>query len=275
MSNRFRTTFAACLLFLLGGAPRLSAQFDLFVAQIADGAGFFSEISVHNPGPSDTSCTFSTFDDGGNPLALIYDSGTASPASLRTRHHAVKAAATSPVSSVNFTVPAEGTTTLDTSGLGDGGTTALIGGAELNCASFVIGGVTYWLTSGSEMVTGIGVPAINTTTAFRVVGGNEFTAFAFYNPGNALALRLDAYDGDTGALVDSVIISIPPGGHIAFNARDQLTNLPSGFYGSFRVPTNGQQFVPLALGVASTNANEAGFLLYTIASLSGEIVGID
>jgi len=54
-----------------------------------------------------------------------------------------------------------------------------------------------------------------------------------------------------------------------------VLTLPSGFYGSFFVPSNGQQFVPLALGVTDTNANVAGFVLYTPPSLSGPASALD
>jgi hypothetical protein len=283
MTVRFHITFVACLASLLGGASRLSAQFDTFMAHVADGGGFFSQISVYNPGTSDVSCTFSTFDDGGNPLELVYaTTSTGSAPSFRAhsalsyRAHA-KAATSSAQSSVPFTVLAGGTATFETTGQGDGSSTALAGGAELNCSNLVIGGVTYWLTDGSELLTGIGVPATNTTTAFRVDGGNVSTGFAFYNPAqaNQLKLTVEAYDGATGDLADSVDLLIAPNGHFAFNAQDQMPHLPSDFYGSFRVPSNGQQFVPLALGVANTKANSAGFLIYSIPTFSGVIVGLD
>ncbi len=278
MTVRFHITFVACLASLLGGAPRLSAQVDLYIAHIADGGGFFSQISVYNPATSGTaSCTFSTFNDTGNLLNLVYATSRAgSVASFRAR---AKVAATNPPqSSYTFTVPFGQTATFSTSGLGDGSSTPLSGGAELNCSSFVIGGVTYWYTTTEgDRITGIGVPAVNTTTAFLVDGGNQSTAFAFYNPSvlNTLQLTVEAYDGGTGIMVDSADITVAPNGHISFNAIDKLPNLPSDFYGSFRIPSNGQQFVPLVLGVAITNANTAGYVLYTIPSLSGEVVGID
>jgi hypothetical protein len=282
MTVRLHVTFVACLASLLGGATRLSAQFDTFIAHMADGGGFFSEISVYNPGTSGVSCTFSTFDDGGGPLDLVYAATSIGSAPSFRAHSALSyrahtKATSSSQSSVPFTVPAGGTATFQTTGEGDGSSTALAGGAELNCSNLVIGGVTYWLTDGSELVTGIGVPATNTTTAFRVDGGNADTGFAFYNPSqvNELHLTVEAYDGDTGALIDSVDLTIPPNGHFAFNAQTQMPNLPSDFYGSFRVPSNGQQFVPLALGVANTKANSAGFLIYSLPTLSGVIVGID
>ena len=283
MTVRFHITFAAGLALILGAAPRASAQVDLFIAQIVDGglytanSSFFTDISVYNPGGNTTSCTFSTFDNAGNPLDLVYVTpSAAATASARRRTRPVPKSATAPASSLQFTIPPEGTTTLETSGGGDGSNTALEGGAELNCSDFVIGGATYWLATSSDIVTGIGVPAVDPTTAFRVAGGNESTAFAFYNPSqaNSLDLTIEAYDGDTGALVDSATMTVDPNGHTAFNAN-QVLSLPSPFYGSFRVPDNGQQFVPLVLGVTNTNANDVGFTLYTIPSLSGAISGID
>jgi len=280
MSVRFHIVFAACLASVLGGASRLSAQFDTYIAHVADGGGFFSEISVNNPGTSDVSCTFSTFDDAGNPLELVYGATSTGSAPLFRAHSALssrahaKAATSSAQSSVPFTVPAGGTATFQTTGQGDGSSTAVSGGAELNCSAFVIGGVTYWLTDGSgELVTGIGVPATNTTTAFQVDGGNASTGFAFFNPSqiNQLKLTVEAFDGGTGSMVDSVDLTIAANGHFAFNAQTQMSNLPSDFYGSFSVPSNGQQFVPLALGVADTKANSAGFLIYLVPSFSGVI----
>jgi hypothetical protein len=278
MKVRFRITCVACLVFALGGAPQLRAQFDLYIAHVADGAGFFSQISVNNPnGNSDVTCTFSTFDGHGNPLNLVYASDPRAAAAFRRTHAGTKPAATAPQSSVAIDVPAGGTTQVETSGDGDGMGNVLQGGAELNCSGFVIGGVTYWYTIGGDLVTGIGVPATDTTTAFRVDGGNEHTAFAFYNPSqvNTLQVSVQAYDGATGNLVDQVLFMILPNGHYAFNATDALRALPSPFFGSFRVPPNGQQFVPLALGVANTSANAAGYVLFTTPSLSGTIEGID
>lgn len=271
---RHQVTFLASFAFVVC-APSLHAQFDLFVAQVADGAGFFSQIAVNNPGSGDVSCTFSTFDDAGNPLELVYDSG--SPAAVsRVRRTKPLASATAPASSINISIPPGATALVSTSGQGDGTSTALAGSGELNCSAFVIGGVTYWYARGSDVLTGIGVPAVNTTTAFRVDGGNRATGFAFYNPSqaNTLQLTVEAFDGSTGAMAGSVHIAIPPNGHIAFNAGDKIS-LASDFFGSFRVPSNGQQFVPLALGVADTNSNVGGFLLFSIPSFSGQIVGID
>jgi hypothetical protein len=274
MTVRFHIPFVACLASFLGGAPRLSAQFDLYVAHVADGAGYFSQVSVYNPGSSAVTCTFTTFDDQGNLLDLVYASDPGAAAAFRRKHSGAKPAATAPESSVSIPVPAGGTTQVETSGDGKGN--VLQGAAELNCSAFVIGGVTYWYTVGGDLVTGIGVPAANTTTEFRVDGGNEHTAFAIYNPSqaNILNLNVEAYD-DTGEnQFGPVDLEIDPNGHYAFNANTVLTTLPSGFYGSFQLTTNGQQFVPLALGVATTAGNAGGFLLYTIASFSGVVVGL-
>ncbi len=272
---KIRLTCVACLVFFLGGAPPLKAQFVQYIAHIADGAGWFSEIAVNNPGSSPVGCMFSTFDDEGNPLALSYDSDPGAGPTARA-HPRAKAAISLALDSVSLSIPAGGTATLDTSGLGDGSANPLEGSAQLECSAVVIGGVTYWYTIGSDLVTGIGVPAANTTTAFWVDGGNTSTAFAFYNPSqaNTLQLTVYAYDGATGALVGTAQISVPPNGHIAFNALDQFTSLPSDFSGSFNVPGNGQPFVALALGVASTSANAAGYVLFTIPSLSGVITGV-
>ena len=276
MTVRFHITFVACLASFLGGAPRLSAQFDLYIAHVADGAGWFSEVAVGNPGTSTVTCTFTTFDGQGNPLALGYilaNPGAAPTARTRSR---AKAATSLPVDSVSLSIPAGGTASLKTSGAGDGTANPLQGGAELNCSALVIGGVTYWYTIGGDLVTGIGVPATDTTTVFRAVGGNENTAFSVYNPStNLLNLNVEAYD-DTGAnLYGPVSLLIDPNGHYAFNANAVLTTLPSGFYGSFRFTSSGQQFVPLALGVAITSTNAAGYVLYTIPSSTSVIAGID
>jgi hypothetical protein len=247
MTVRFHITFVACLASLLGGASRLSAQFDTYIAHVADGGGFFSQISVNNPGTSDVSCTFSTYDDAGSPLELVYGTTSVGSAPLFRAHSALssrahaKAATSSAQSSVPFTVPAGGTATFQTTGQGDGSSTALAGGAELNCSAFVIGGVTYWLTDGSgELVTGIGVPATNTTTAFQVDGGNASTGFAFFNPSqiNQLKLTVEAFDGDTGKMVDSVDLTINANGHFAFNAQTQMSNLPFTGRSAYRVMGN-------------------------------------
>lgn len=268
---KVRLTFVSCFVFLLGGVPQVKAQFDLYIAHIADGAGWFSEIAVNNPGSSTVACTFSTFDDQGNPLALGYGSNPAAPTARA--HPAAKAATSLAVDSVSLSIQPGTTTSLDTSGAGDGSANPLEGAAELNCSAFVIGGVTYWLTSGSDVVTGIGVPAANTTTAFWVDGGNASTAFAIYNPSqvNILSLSVEALDGATGNLDSSISIEIPANGHYAFNAVNELPSLPSNFFGSFHLSTSGQQFVPLALGVATTNANVAGYELFTLPSFSGTI----
>lgn len=86
-------------------------------------------------------------------------------------------------------------------------------------------------------------------------------------------MTVEAFD-DTGANeYGPVTLVINPNGHYAFNANKVLT-LPSGFSGSFRL-NSAQQFVALALGVQSTTTNVAGYVLYTIPSLSGAIAGID
>jgi hypothetical protein len=277
MTVRFHVTFVACFASLLGGTPRLAAQVDLFIAHVADGGGFFTQVSVHNPGINTAACTFSTFDGQGNPLDLVYDATPAdSTASVHHRSRAIPAATAVPASSVQFNVDPLGTFTTETAGVGDGKGNVLQGGAELSCNNTVIGGATYWLTSSEgEFVTGIGVPAASPTTFFRAVGGNENTAFAVYNLSTDIGgVTVEAFD-DTGAnSYGPVTLEIDPNGHYAFNANTVLTTLPSGFSGSFRL-NSGQQFVAVALGVQSTTANEAGYVLYTIPSLSGKIAGID
>jgi hypothetical protein len=272
---KVRLTFVACLGSLLGGAPQLRAQFVQYIAHVADGAGWFSELAVNNPGGSAVACTFSTFDDNGGPLGLSYSSPDPGPAPSARAHTRAKAATSFAVDSVSLGIPAGGTSILDTSGFGDGSANPLEGSAQLACSASVVGGVTYWYTIGSDLVTGIGVPAADMTTAFRVDGGNASTAFAFYNPSqtDTLQLTVQAYDA-SGKPVGSADLSVPPNGHTAFNAVDQIASLPADFSGSFNVPSNGQQFVPLALGVANTNANAAGYVLFTIPSLSGVISGI-
>lgn len=288
---KVRLTLVACLVFVLGGAPRLAAQVDLYIAHVADGPvpggfNYLTQVSVHNPGINAASCTFSTFDGQGNPLDLVYDATAAdstppvwdyshAKASVPHRSHPVPAATAAPASSVKFTVNPLATFTTETTGAGGANGELLQGGAELSCDNTVIGGVTYWLTSGSEFVTGIGVPAASPTTFFRAVGGNYNTAFAVYNTSNQIGgVTVEAFD-DTGANeYGPVTLVIDPNGHYAFNAYQVLTTLPTDFSGSFRL-NSGQQFVAVALGVQSTTANEAGYVLYTIPSLSGAIAGID
>ncbi len=268
---KVRLTFVVCFVSLLGGVPQVKAQFDLYIAHVADGAGWFSEITVNNPGSSTVACMFSTFDDQGNPLGLGYGSNPAAPTAHA--HPLAKAATSLAVDSVSLFIQPGSTATLDTSGEGDGSANPLQGAAVLNCSAFVIGGVTYWLTSGKDLITGIGVPAANTTTAFQVIGGNASTAFAIYNPSqaNILSLSVEAIDGATGNLDSSINIEIPANGHYAFNAINELPSLSPDFAGSFSLSASGQQFVPLALGVADTSTNPAGFLLFAMAGFSGQI----
>jgi hypothetical protein len=277
MTVRFHITFVACLVFALGGAPQLRAQFDLYIAHVADGGGWFSQLSVNNPNlSSPVACTFTTFDGQGNPLALGYSSTKPGAAPAARTHPRAKAETSLAVDSVTLSIPPGGTATVQTSGDGDGTANPLQGGAELNCSALVIGGVTYWYTIGGDLVTGIGVPATDTTTVFRAVGGNENTAFAVYNPStNQLSLTVEAFDATGANSYGPVNLEIDPNGHYAFNANTVLTTLPSGFYGSFRFTSGGQQFVPLALGVAITSTNAAGYVLYTIPSSPSVIVGID
>jgi len=277
MTVRFHVTFVVCFASLLGGTRRLAAQVDLFIAHVADGGGFFTQVSVHNPGINTAACTFSTFDGQGNPLDLVYDATAAdSTALVRHRSRAIPASTAAPASSVKFSVDPLATFTTETTGAGGPNGEVLQGGAELSCDNTVIGGVTYWLTTTEgELITGIGVPAASPTTFFRAVGGNYNTGFAVYNTSNQLGgPTVEAFD-DTGANeYGPVSLVIDPNGHYAFNAYQVLTTLPKDFSGSFRL-NSGQPFVAVALGVQNTTANEAGFVLYTIPSLSGAISGID
>jgi hypothetical protein len=160
---------------VLGGASQLRAQFDLYVAHVADGGGYFTQVSVHNPGINTAACTFSTFDGQGNPLNLVYGTAAAnSTAAVHHRSHAIPAATAAPASSVQFSVDPLGTFTMETTGAGGPNGEILQGGAALSCDNTVIGGATYWLTaSGGEYITGIGVPAASPTTFFRAVGGKR------------------------------------------------------------------------------------------------------
>jgi len=278
MIFRLHLTFPVCLACVLAAAPELAAQNQLsYIAHVADGGGFFTQVSVHNPGFNAADCTFSTFDDQGNALDLVYDTAAAaSRASLGHRSHAIPAAITS-ASSVSFTVNPLATFTTATTGAGGTNGEVLQGGAALSCNNTVIGGATYWLTSGSEFVTGIGVPAVSPTTFFRAAGGNYNTAFAIYNTSTSTNfVTIEAFD-DTGANeYGPSSVGIEPGGHYAFNANASDVNLglPSDFSGSFKL-NSGQQFVAIALGVQSTTTNEAGFTLYTIPTAIGPISGID
>jgi len=277
---KVRLTLLAGLVSVLGGAAQLRAQVNLYIAHVADGAGWFSAVAVHNPDFNNTAkCTFSTFDDQGNPLDLVYDAtGADSTASVRHRSHAIPAATAAPASSVQFTVNPGGTFTTETTGAGGPNGGLLQGGAELSCNGTVIGGVTYWLTnSAGEIITGIGVPATSPSTYFRAVGGNYNTGFAIYNTSTSTNfVTIEAFD-DTGAnSYGPTSVGIDPGGHYAFNANASDVNLglPADFSGSFRL-NSGQQFVAVALGVQSTTTNEAGFTLYTIPTAIGPISGID
>ena len=279
MIFRVHFAFAVCLASLLAGAVRLGAQVDLYIAHVADGGGYFSEVSVHNPGNNTAACTFSTFDGQGNPLDLVYDAvAPDSSAAVRRRLHAVPAAVSAPSSSIQFSVDPLATYTVDTNGAGGPNGEILQGGAELSCNNTVVGGVTYWLTtSAGEIITGIGVPAASPTTYFRAVGGNYNTGFAIYNTSTSTNfVTIEAFD-DTGAnSYGPSSVGIDPGGHYAFNANASDVNLglPSDFTGSFRL-NSGQQFVAVALGVQSTTTNEAGFTLYTLPTAIGPISGID
>lgn len=270
MTLRFRVTFVACAVSALCGAPRLVAQ-DLFIAHVADGGGFYTEVAFHNPGNNAADCTLSTFDDQGNPLALVYDATAAdATASVHRHSRAIRAAAT-PVSSITFTVNPFATFTTATTGAGGANGEVLQGGAIVSCNNPVIGGATYWLRdSNGDIVTGIGVPAAAPTTFFRVVGGNYDTAFAIFNPSNSIAgVTIEAFD-DTGAnSYGPTTIEIDPNGHYAFNANasDVNLNLPLDFSGSFRL-NGGQQFVALGFGVQFTSTNEAGYVLYTLPAVN-------
>lgn len=174
----------------------------------------------------------------------MYDPTTAdSTASVRHRSRAVPAAVTAPASSVQFSVNPFATFTTQTTGAGGANGELLQGGAELNCDSFMIGGATYWLTSGSDFVTGIGVPAASPTTFFRVVGGNDDTAFAVVNAtANILIVAVEAFDDTGDNEYGPVNLEIAANGHYAFNANVVLTTLPTDFSGSFELNGGGQQF---------------------------------
>ena len=280
MTVRFHVTFIACLVLALGGTSPLRAQVDLYIAHVADGGGYFTQVSVHNPGGNNAAnCTFSTFDDQGNPLDLVYDATAAdATASVHRRSGAIPADAT-PASSLKFSVIPFATFTTETNGAGGANGAILQGGAELSCDNTVIGGATYWLTtSAGEIVTGIGVPATaSSTTFFRAIGGNYNTAFAIFNSTNSTNfVTIEAFD-DTGAnSYGPTSVGIDANGHYAFNANASDVNLglPSDFSGSFRL-NSGQGFVAIALGVQSTTTNEAGYVLFTIPTQSGPISGID
>lgn len=270
MTVRFHVTLISCLASFLGGAPRLAAQNDLYIAHVADGGGFFTQVAVHNPGVNPADCTFSTFDDQGNPLGLVYATAASVAASIRHHSHPIAAAAT-PANSITFTVDPYATVTTETTGDGGADGAVLQGGAVLSCSSPVIGGATYWLTnSAGDIVTGIGVPAASPTTFFRVVGGNQNTAFAVFNLSNSIAdVTIEAFD-DTGAnSYGPTVLEIDPNGHYAFNANapDVNLNLPANFSGSFRL-NSAQQFVALGFGVQPTNTNEAGYVLYTLPAVN-------
>ena len=120
MTVRFHITCVACLVLVLGGASQLRAQFDLYVAHVADGGGYFTQVSVHNPGINTAACTFSTFDGQGNPLNLVYGTAAAnSTAAVHHRSHAIPAATAAPASSVQFSVDPLGTFTMETTGGSD------------------------------------------------------------------------------------------------------------------------------------------------------------
>lgn len=266
-----RLTFFACLVSVLGGMSQLNAQVDLYIAHVADGGGFYTEVAVHNPGNNAADCTLSTFDDQGNPLPLVYDATTADATASVHRHSRAIPAAATPASSITFTVNPFATFTTATTGAGGANGAVLQGGAIVSCNNPVIGGATYWLTnSAGDIVTGIGVPAAAPTTFFRVVGGNYNTAFAIFNSSNTIAgVTVEAFD-DTGAnSYGPTILEIDPNGHYAFNANASDVNLglPSNFSGTFRL-NSGQQFVGLGFGVQATNTNPAGYVLYTLPAVS-------
>lgn len=166
------------------------------------------------------------YDDNGNPLALDFGSG--------------------PVSTFNFSVPAQGSITLratTTSSVARSGWGVVASGLPLQ------GVLQYILSSGGVPQQGVSVQATPASHLFRSPATRN-TGVALANPnGSTISVNVQAIDA-SGKAVAQTSATIPAFGHTAFQLFQVLPTLASTFQGSvvINAPLASFYFVALTLG---------------------------
>jgi hypothetical protein len=187
---------------------------------------WITSLTFVNPHLSTSAAAYVSFyDDNGNPLRLDFGDGA--------------------TSTINFTVPPQGTATLTSKGA----SATTVEGWALVIATLPLEGVVqYAFSSGGNPQQSISVQATPMSTVFRSAATSN-TGIAVANPlSNPLTVIVSAVDS-TGNLAGQASFVVPALGHHAFNLFQALPALPSGFQGSVVLDGSGSDFVALFVSV--------------------------
>ena len=237
-------------------AELITSTSNILFPHFADGNGWFTQLVLINPTDETLSGNIQFFSQGssstpGQPITLTVNDQTSN--------------------TFSYVIPSRTSRSFKTSGTGtntQSGSIRVVVSANSKAPTGL--GIFSYKPSGVT-VSEAGVPAVDTTTAFRLYVENFesrsiYTGIAIANPSaNAITVNfeLNRLDGSSSGLTGSA--SVPANGQIALflNQINGFQSLPSSFQGVLRISTSSSLGISV-IGLRSRNNERNDFLITTI-----------